>query len=72
MVSTLETVRLVVQLFISISAVLWFPYGVVYRIYHSRKMGVGYWEIETPTWHQVIFWPILLGLVAIGIWGILT
>jgi hypothetical protein len=70
MSDTVETIRIILQLVFGIAAVLWFPIGAVYRSYHSRRLGVGFWNIDTPLWHKIVFWPIILGLFLLFTWAL--
>jgi len=69
MTDIVETVRLYLQLIFAILALLWFPVEIAYRLYHSRRLKVGYWDVDPPLWHRIAFWPIVLGLFLLFTWG---
>jgi hypothetical protein len=68
MTGTLETIVIYMQLVLGIAALLWYPYEIGYRFYYKRRLGIGYWEVDTPVWHKIIFWPIIIGLFLIFTW----
>jgi hypothetical protein len=68
MADVVDTIFIVIQLGFSIAALLWYPFEIGYRFYHSRRSGIGYWDIDTPMWHKIVFWPIILGLFLIFSW----
>ncbi len=68
----LEDIRGYVQLLFGIAAFLWYPVEIGYRVYYSRKLGVGFWDVETPLWHKIIIWPIVLGLFLMFTWALLV
>ncbi len=63
-----QTIILIIQLGLSISALLWYPFEIAYRFYHSKRLGIGYWDIDTPLWHKIVIWPIIFGLFIIFTW----
>ena len=68
MSDVVETIILSIQLLFGIAALIWFPIGLIYRSYHSRKRGVDFWEIDTPLWHKIVIWPVIIGLFLIFTW----
>ena len=70
MTDTLEMIRIILQLVFGIAALLWYPFEIVYRIYHSRRLGVGYWDVDTPLWHKIVFFPIILILFLLFTWAL--
>jgi len=68
MPGTVEMIRIVLQLGFGIAAILWYPYEIVYRFYHSRKDKIGFWEVDTPLWHKIAIWPIILGMFILFSW----
>jgi hypothetical protein len=65
-----ERIRIILQLVFGIMALLWYPFEIVYRSYHSKKQGVGYWDIDTPLWHKIVFFPIILVLFLLFTWAL--
>ena len=59
-------------LFAGISAIVWFLWGMYYRMRWSNRLGVGLLDVETPSWHQILFWPILLLLIIGNLWNFLA
>ena len=68
MAGTLETLIVILQLILGILAILWYPFEIAYRFYHKKRLGIGYWDVDTPLWHKIIFWPIIIGLFLIFTW----
>jgi hypothetical protein len=71
MTDVLFIIRVTLQLSLGIAAILWYPYEIGYRFYFSRMQGIGYWDVETPLWHKIVIWPIILGLFMIFTWDLL-
>jgi hypothetical protein len=70
MTDTAEMIRIILQLVFGIAALLWYPFEIVYRKYHSSRLHVGFWDIETPLWHKIAFWPIILVLFLLFTWAL--
>lgn len=72
MADTMETVRAALQLAAGLAAIGWFLFMVIYRLIVSRKEKIGFLSVDMPTWHEVLFWPMVLGLIAINSWILLS
>ena len=72
MAGVLETIRLVLLLFFSISAVLWGLWGFAYRFYISRKERTNFLYVETPALYQVLFWVIVIPLFILMTWNMVA
>ena len=72
MADAMETVKASLQLTAGLAAIGWFLFMVIYRLIVSRKRKVGFLSVDMPTWHEVLFWPIVLGLIAINSWILLS
>ena len=68
MATTLQSIRAILMIFVGVSAIVWFIYELIYRI-RKRKEEGGFLYVETPGWHKVLFWPIALSLIGLGIWA---
>ncbi|MGA1873208.1 MAG: hypothetical protein ACMUHY_06005 [Thermoplasmatota archaeon] len=72
MADTLETVRTVLLLIFSISAVAWGLFGFGYRFYISKRDRIGYLHVEMPVIYQMLFWFIVIPLFILFTWNMLA
>ena len=72
MADTMETVKAALQLTAGLAAIGWFLFMVLYRLVVMKRDKVGFLEVDMPAWHEVLFWPIVLGLIAINSWILLS
>jgi hypothetical protein len=72
MADTMETVKAALQLTAGLAAIGWFLFMVLYRLIVMKRDKVGFLEVDMPGWHEVLFWPIVLGLIAINSWILLS
>jgi hypothetical protein len=70
MASTLQTIRAILMIVAGVSAIIWFLYELIYRIVKRKEEG-GFLYVEMPTWHKVLFWPICLSIIGLGLWAFL-
>jgi hypothetical protein len=70
MASTLQLIRGVLMIIAGVSAVLWFIYELIYR-FMKRKDEGGFLYVEMPAWHKILFWPICLSIIGLGLWAFL-
>lgn len=70
MASLLQTIRAILMIIAGVSAILWFLYEIHYRI-RNRKAEGGFIYVEMPAWHKILFWPICLALIGLGLWAYL-
>ncbi len=71
MADVVGTIQAALLLTAGISAIVWFLWGFYYRMRKSNELGIGLFDVETPSWHQKLFWPILLLLVIGNLWTFL-
>ena len=70
MATTLQTIRAVLMIAAGVSAILWFLYELVYRTMKRKEEG-GLLYVEMPGWHKILFWPICLSIIGLGLWTFL-
>lgn len=69
MSETAEMVRAILQLIFGIAAILWYPVGIVFRKIEASRLRIGFWEADTPLWHKIAFWPIIIVLFLLFTWA---
>ena len=70
MASTIQTIRAILMILAGASAISWFLYELIYRFIKRKEEG-GYLYVEMPPWHKILFWPISLSIIGLGLWALL-
>ncbi len=68
MATTLQTIRGILMITVGISAIVWFLFELGYRVAKRKEEG-GFLYVETPGWHKILFWPITLLIIGLGLWA---
>ena len=70
MATTFQTIRAILMIVAGVSAILWFIYELTYRVMKRKEEG-GFLYVELPAWHKILFWPICLSIIVLGLWAFL-
>ncbi len=59
----------VFQLCTGIAILVWYFWGLSYRMKEAAKYDLSLLDIDMPQWHENAFWPLLILLIAGLVWG---
>lgn len=57
------TLPAIFQLIVGVTIIIWYGWGLSYRLRMARKFDIGLLEVDLPQWHENMFWPLILLLL---------
>ena len=57
------TFTAIFQILVGITIIVWYGWGIAYRLRMMRKFDLGFLEVDLPQWHENMSWPLILLLL---------
>jgi hypothetical protein len=59
------------QVIIGVAIIVWYFWGINYRMKEAAKYDIGFLDVDLPQWHENMSWPLIILLLLGLYWGTL-